>query len=86
MLVLHRKEGEGVVIGGDITLTIVRIDDGQVRIGISAPRDVIILREELIDKQLEACSFPDSVASEPQHQPARVRSLPKFLKGMAIRF
>ena len=47
MLVLTRKEGEQILIGEDITVRIVLIDKGKVRIGIEAPRDVKILRAEL---------------------------------------
>ena len=47
MLVLSRKAGQEVMIGDDIKLTVVRVDGNRVRIGISAPRDVRILRGEL---------------------------------------
>lgn len=49
MLVLSRKLGERLVIGGEgnVVLTLVDIGRGQVRIGIDAPRDVNIYREEL---------------------------------------
>lgn len=46
MLVLSRKVGESVKIG-DAVVTIVRIDDGRIRIGIDAPPNVKILRTEL---------------------------------------
>jgi carbon storage regulator CsrA len=47
MLVLSRKVDQQITIGDDITLTVVRVDGNRVRIGISAPRDVRILRGEL---------------------------------------
>lgn len=47
MLVLTRKVTDRIVIGDDIVLTVVRIDGNQVRLGIEAPRDVKIRREEL---------------------------------------
>lgn len=47
MLVLTRKEGEKILIGEDIILTVVMINRGNVRIGIEAPKSVPILREEL---------------------------------------
>lgn len=48
MLVASRKLGEKVVIGDTITITVVDIDRGTVRLGISAPKDVRVLREELL--------------------------------------
>lgn len=48
MLVLTRKVGETIVVGEDIEITLVRIDDDQVRIGIAAPKDVPVYRKELL--------------------------------------
>lgn len=48
MLVLSRKVGSSIRIGKDITLTVVKIDRNQVRLGIEAPLNVQILREELV--------------------------------------
>ena len=47
MLVLSRKIGERICIGPDITVTLVRIGPNSVRLGIEAPRDVNVVREEL---------------------------------------
>ncbi len=47
MLVLSRKSGERIHIGENITVTIVRIGPNNVRLGIDAPRDLNIVREEL---------------------------------------
>ena len=47
MLVLTRKLMEKLFIGDDICVTIVRIEGGQVRLGIDAPRDVSVVRSEL---------------------------------------
>jgi len=47
MLVLSRKPGEKILIGDQITVTIVRIGPNNVRIGIDAPRDMNIVRDEL---------------------------------------
>jgi carbon storage regulator len=47
MLVVSRKLGEKVFIGDTICVTVVQIDRGKIRLGISAPRDVIIAREEI---------------------------------------
>jgi carbon storage regulator len=48
MLVLTRKLNESVRIDGDITVTVVKIDGKQIRLGIDAPRDVAVRREELL--------------------------------------
>jgi carbon storage regulator len=47
MLVLSRKPGEKVVIGDGITVTVLEVVGGRVRIGVKAPDDVRILRGEL---------------------------------------
>ena len=47
MLVLSRKENQKLQLGDSITLTIVRLSGDQVRLGIEAPREVRILRDEL---------------------------------------
>ena len=49
MLILERRLHERVMIGHDIMLEVTGIRSGSVRIGISAPSDVSILRDELID-------------------------------------
>lgn len=54
MLVLSRKLNEKIVIGGDIVVTVVRIDRNQVRIGIEAPGDVRVFREEVANRTLSA--------------------------------
>jgi len=48
MLVLSRRRMEQIVIGNDIRLTVLKIDGGQVRLGIDAPQDVMVLRAELV--------------------------------------
>ena len=50
MLVLSRKVGEKIWIGDSISVTVVRISGGGVRIGIEAPDDFAIVREELKTK------------------------------------
>ena len=48
MLILQRKAGESLVIGEDITIRVVSVDGTRVRLAISAPEDVPILRTELV--------------------------------------
>ena len=47
MLVITRKEGETLLIGDDIEVTVTKISDGSVKIAIDAPKDLKILRKEL---------------------------------------
>lgn len=53
MLVLERKKFERIMIGTDITITVVAIHDGKVRIGVNAPRPVTVHREEVYDAAIE---------------------------------
>lgn len=50
MLVLSRKIGERIRIGENVTLTVVRIHGDKVRLGIEAPGDVVIHREEVYQR------------------------------------
>lgn len=47
MLVISRKKGESLLIGDDIEITVAKIEDGTVKLSISAPRNITILRKEL---------------------------------------
>jgi carbon storage regulator len=49
MLVLNRKIGESLIIGDNIEIKILEIQDGKIKIGIEAPREVSILRKEVYD-------------------------------------
>jgi len=51
MLSLTRREGETIVIGGKITVTITKIKSTQVRVAIQAPDGMDILREELVSSE-----------------------------------
>lgn len=47
MLVIGRKKGESILIGDHIEITVVKLDDGQVKLAVSAPKEVLVLRKEL---------------------------------------
>ena len=51
MLVLSRKKNEKIRLGDSIEITIVRVNGSQVRLGIQAPSDIAVLRQELTEKQ-----------------------------------
>jgi carbon storage regulator len=60
MLVFKRRPDQALMIGDNITVKVMAIRGGQVRIGLEAPRDVTILREELIEKPGNAEPGTDS--------------------------
>jgi carbon storage regulator len=53
MLVLSRKQGERIIIGDNIVITVVSLDYGRVRLGIEAPREILVWREEMLDRPKE---------------------------------
>ena len=58
MLVLSRKIGERILIGDNISVTVVRITGGGVRIGIEAPPDLAVIRQELKDQMEDDARQP----------------------------
>jgi carbon storage regulator len=69
MLVLSRKVDQTIVIQGNITIKILEINGDRVKIGISAPRSVVILRQELTEEikreNLEAANSSTSAEVRP---------------------
>ena len=53
MLVLSRKLGEKICIGENICITVVNVERGKIRLGIDAPRDIPIYRQELLEAKKE---------------------------------
>lgn len=54
MLVVSRKVGERILIGDKITVTVVKVGNGGVRIGVEAPPEMAIVREELAEQLQQA--------------------------------
>lgn len=50
MLILTRRAGETVMVGSDISITVLGVKGNQVRIGINAPKDVAVHREEIYER------------------------------------
>ncbi|MHC8865180.1 carbon storage regulator CsrA [Arenicellales bacterium IMCC57338] len=50
MLILTRKVGETLTIGDNIEVTVLEVRGGQVRIGVNAPRDVVVNRKEILTR------------------------------------
>jgi carbon storage regulator len=66
MLVLSRKVGERILIGDQIAVTIVRINGHAVRVGIEAPPEYAVVRQELADKMNEAKDAQAAVSDAAQ--------------------
>jgi carbon storage regulator len=66
MLVLTRKIGDKVLLGEEIEIAVVDIQGNQVKLGISAPRALPVLRGELKDREAEA---PNGARAEPPPSP-----------------
>lgn len=65
MLVLTRKRGESIQIGDNITVKVVAIEGGKVRLGIEAPDHVRIMRGELLARALTEASSADVLPFPP---------------------
>ncbi len=50
MLILTRRVGETLMIGDDVTVTVLGVKGNQVRIGVNAPRDVAVHRKEIYER------------------------------------
>jgi carbon storage regulator len=50
MLILTRRVGETVMIGNEVTVTVLGVKGNQVRVGVNAPKDVAVHREEIYDR------------------------------------
>lgn len=60
MLVLSRKKNESIVIDGGITITVVEVRGDKVRLGIEAPREIPVMRAELVKDADVAPVAPDN--------------------------
>lgn len=79
MLVLSRKQGESVVIGNDILVTVLEVRGDQIRLGIDAPRSVSVHREEVYLQVAQENSA--AIANASADSPLFKRSLPRSPKA-----
>ncbi|MEY4613386.1 MAG: carbon storage regulator [Planctomycetota bacterium] len=70
MLVLSRKKNESIVINNDIIITVVEIRGDKVRLGIIAPKDVPVHRQEIFDAIHGKEETPKSKSIDSENQPA----------------
>ncbi len=75
MLVLSRKESQRIRLGDSIVVTIVKISGDKVRVGIEAPADVLVLRDELEARSDAAKTAPASAAAAPLAAPVALAAL-----------
>ena len=60
MLILTRRVGETLMIGDNVTVTVLGVKGNQVRVGVSAPKDVAVHREEIYERiKKEKASDPE---------------------------
>lgn len=64
MLVLSRKSGQQIKLGDGISVTVLRVHGDNVRLGIQAPRDMLVLREELSIATTAAMLGEETLSSE----------------------
>jgi carbon storage regulator len=66
MLILTRRIQESVKIGDDVTITILGVKGGHVRVGVEAPREIPVHREEVYKRIQRAATAPESDLDEVQ--------------------
>ena len=91
MLVLTRKIGQEIVIDGDIRIKVVAIESGRVRIGIVAPEEVIVDRQEIHEKRpkwADNAICQNNLLHPMKHHEERLESLSSLRQepSMVLRF
>ena len=85
MLVLTRRKNQSIVIGDQIIVTVLEVKNDQIRLGITAPRDVQVYREELLaeltDANKSALLSEDAGAAAP---PAPKSGSPRFSRARRV--
>lgn len=76
MLILTRRVGESVVIGEDVTVTVLGVKGNQVRIGINAPKTVAVHREEIFERIKNGRSAGDTSGADGENNPVDRETMP----------
>jgi carbon storage regulator len=76
MLILTRRVGESVVIGEDVTVTVLGVKGNQVRIGINAPKHVSVHREEIFERIKSGRAQGESPGSSDSEAPTTRETMP----------
>jgi carbon storage regulator len=76
MLILTRRVGESVVIGEDVTVTVLGVKGNQVRIGINAPKTVAVHREEIFERIKNGRGAGEGTGSSDSEAPAPRETMP----------
>ena len=71
MLVLTRKPGESIMVGDNIEIMIVHVDGDAVRVGVKAPREVLVYRKEIYEA---ICRENLKAAASPEHLSQKMRT------------
>jgi len=74
MLVLSRKKDESIVINNDITIVVVEIRGDKVRLGVEAPKEVPVHRQEVFEAIARGETVAESVDADADKFPSAVRS------------
>ncbi len=66
MLILTRRVGEAVIIGDEVTVTVLGVKGNQVRVGVNAPKTVSVHREEIYER-IQREEKGDSAGNDPEY-------------------
>jgi carbon storage regulator len=77
MLILTRRVGETVMIGDDVTITVLGVKGNQVRVGINAPKNVAVHREEIYER-IKREQQPADHQESPDDAPDKARKAAEY--------